>query len=163
MKLLIGLCAALAVAAGVQSWRWADERADHANTKANHAQALKAASDSARKAVEDDLKKLQAQTATIQGALDANLKELDKANSDARASADAGERLRRELAAARARSCPTSQTPATTPSGPTADPTGDLLDRVQRRLDEAQNGIAAFADRSRSAGLVCERYADALE
>ncbi|MGE0349801.1 DUF2514 family protein [Hydrogenophaga sp.] len=76
--------------------------------------------------------------------------------------ADAGRRLRDELAAARARTCPK---PGNTPApsgGPTAEATERVLADVQRRLDEAEERVAAYASAAALAGQTCERSYDAL-
>ena len=80
---------------------------------------------------------------------------------DAATAAAAADRLRDALATARA--CPASGDPAATPGGPTAGATADLLDLVQRRLDDAAGQLAAFADAAHGAGTACERAYDALK
>jgi len=79
---------------------------------------------------------------------------------DAATAAAAAERLRDALATARA--CPASGDSAATHAGPTAGATADLLDLVQRRLDDAAGQLAAFADAAHGAGTACERAYDAL-
>lgn len=77
-----------------------------------------------------------------------------------RAAADVGERLRSALAALRSRAA----CPAAAPGGsPPTDPTERMLADVQRRLDEAQDRVARFADEAHIAGLACERAADAVK
>ena len=85
-----------------------------------------------------------------------------RAQRDAAGARAAGDSLRDELARARARSCVSGQDSATAPRGPPADPTFDLLADVQRRFDEATDGIAEHADRAIAAGRACERAYSAL-
>ena len=72
----------------------------------------------------------------------------------------AGERLRNELALARRRTT-TCNSPVADGS-PTAEATERVLADVQRRLDEAADGIALHAGKSASAGATCERLYDSL-
>ena len=65
------------------------------------------------------------------------------------------------LAAAR-RSCPAASGSTAAVGSPPADPAGDLLAELQRRLDEAADGIAAHADAARIAGQACQQSYDAL-
>lgn len=66
-----------------------------------------------------------------------------------------GQLLRDQLAAIRRAQAVGA--PATAAGGQAADASLDLYTDVQRRLDEATDGIALFADRSRIAGLACQR------
>lgn len=86
-------------------------------------------------------------------------KQADRARLDAAAARTAAGRLQAELAAYRGRACPN---PATDSGGQAAGATEGVLADVQRRLDEAADRIAEFADQSRIAGLACERKYDAL-
>lgn len=89
--------------------------------------------------------------------------QLDVSDRARDAARDAGERLRVALAAARAgaRLCPASSASSAPSDIPTTDAAERVLGDVQRRLDEAQERVAAHADRSRIAGLACERDYDA--
>lgn len=86
-------------------------------------------------------------------------KQTDRARSDAAAARAAAGRLQAELAAYRGRTCPN---PATGDGGEAAAATERMLADVQRRLDDAADRIAGFADQSRIAGLACELKYDAL-
>lgn len=52
--------------------------------------------------------------------------------------------------------------PTTASISTPADPASDLLADVQRRIDEATDGVAGFADSAHIAGLGCERSYQAL-
>lgn len=87
---------------------------------------------------------------------------LARARADADAAADAGHRLRQQLAriTASCRAAPSDSATAT-PSAP-AEPAADLLADVQRRLDEAQDRIARFADEAHASGSACQRIHEGL-
>lgn len=115
--------------------------------------------------------KAQASNATeTQRRLLAQAKVIDEqAQSLAQALADnadlrsVGQRLRAAQAAAiasRGRGPASDPTPSSG-SAPT-DPSSDLLADVQRRIDEATDGVAGFADAAHIAGLGCERSYQAL-
>lgn len=89
----------------------------------------------------------------------ANLKAAQLERSVA-AAADAGQRLRARLAAVQAERC--ARDPAAAASGTTAGAAADLPADVSRRLDEAADGVARFAEQSAIAGSTCERSYDAL-
>jgi hypothetical protein len=97
----------------------------------------------------------------LEEVIHATKSELAAARVDGAAAVVAGERLREQLAAAirRSRSGPS---PAPAGGSAPADPTGDLLERVQRGLDTAAESIARHADESRIAGQACERAYEAL-
>lgn len=86
-------------------------------------------------------------------------KQADRARSDAATARAAAGRLQAELAAYRGRTCPNT---APGDGGQAAAAAERVLADVQRRLDEAADRIAGFADQSRIAGLACERKYDAL-
>lgn len=74
-----------------------------------------------------------------------------------------GQRLRAAQAAAIAsRGRGPASDPATASASTPADPAGDLLADVQRRIDEATDGVAGFADASHIAGTTCEQSYRAL-
>lgn len=132
------------------------------------ARAERAEFDQAKAAAELERATSQAQAATEtarrlrvqQEATDAaNLKTADLERAAA-ASADAAQRLRARLAAAQAARC--AGDPAAAAGGPAAGATADLSADVHRRLDEAADRIARFADRAAIAGEACERAYRAL-
>lgn len=100
-------------------------------------------------------------TAAVQKEADHARQDLTRAQADAAAAADAGQRLRAALAAAR-RSCPAAAGSPAAVGSPPADPAEGVLADVQRRLDEAADGIAAHADAARIAGQACQRAYNAL-
>lgn len=76
------------------------------------------------------------------------------------ASADAGQRLRQRLAALDAQRC--AGDPAAAGGGQAASAASDLRAELSRRLDQAADGVARFAERSSIAGSTCEQSYDAL-
>lgn len=90
----------------------------------------------------------------------ANLKTAQLERSVA-AAADAGQRLRARLASVQAERC--ARDPAAAASSPAAAAAADLSADVSRRLDEAADGVARFAERAAIAGGTCERSYDALK
>lgn len=100
-------------------------------------------------------------TAAVQKEADHARQSLARAQADAAAAADAGQRLRAALSAAR-RSCPAASGATPAVGSPPADPAEGVLADVQRRLDEAADGIAAHADAARIAGQACQRAYNAL-
>lgn len=77
------------------------------------------------------------------------------------ASADAGRRLREELAAQQAKLC--TGDPAVAGSREAAAAAADLHADVRRRLDEAADGIARFAEDAAIAGQACVESYGALK
>lgn len=159
--LTAGLLAAVAVA-GVQSWRLASEQADHADTRAQHAHQIAALAEAARQAEADARAEEQRRTAEVQKAADDAHQAMERARADAVAAADAGDRLRKRIATITAARCAGPSGAAATSDGTPADATARMLADVQRRLDEAANGIARFADRAHAAGRACESGYNAL-
>jgi predicted nucleic acid-binding Zn-ribbon protein len=164
-KLIYALLIALALAlvgASVQSYRLALEQKDHAKTVAKNEKEWAKLYASSATAAQELLARYQSQTESLQKEADNAKRQRDKAQADAVANADTGRRLRAELSAARARSCTTSKDPAAVDRSQAAGPAINLFDYVQRRLDEATDTVAEFADRSRIAGTACERSYDAV-
>lgn len=140
----VALILLLIAACAVQTARIANEQAAHADTRRAHAEAI-AKAEAAARAEE------QRRVAAIQEIADETARRLDAARNDAAAAATAGRRLRDTLATLRLNCASTAA------RGDTADATAGLLADVQRRLDEAADGIAGFADQAHTAGLGCER------
>jgi hypothetical protein len=131
-------------------------RADFETAKV-HAAAARAA-DIASAAVEG-ARRVTAQ----QEVLDAQAKELERLSRAHGALLDSGRQLRARLAAVQAERCgadPQASGASQAAAGG-GDP-GDLSALVQRRLDEAAEGIARHADTARVRGLGCEGSYDAL-
>lgn len=97
-----------------------------------------------------------------QKAADEAKQALTRARADAAAAADAGQRLRQRIAALATASCAASGDPAAAGSSTAAHAAADLLADLQRRLDEATDSIARFADESHASGAACERIHNAL-
>lgn len=149
---------AAVVAAGVQTWRLTNEQAAHAHTRATHATELQTLERTAREATEAARKEgARRLHQTLEVSHDTEHR-LAQARADAVANAAAGQRLRQQIAALTA-TCggvrPGDSAPAS--AGEAADATADLLAYVQRRLDDAADGIAGFADEAHARGLACER------
>lgn len=162
MYSLIGLLLISIVVSGVQSYRLALEQRDHAKTIAGHERDLATLEKSSRIAAEDNLKLYQSRTEALQKeAKDANTKLL-KAKTDHALAVNAGIKLRSRIATLTANTCTVAKSPATDDRGKTTQAALNLLDDVQRRLDEATDGIAQFADAAHIAGTACERSYDAL-
>lgn len=160
------LAAALGVAllaAGAQTWRLAAEQRDHADTRAQHLEQIIDMERVSREAVAAARTEEQRRTEEVQKAADEAHQALERARADSVAAADAGQRLRDHIAGLTAAcSRGSASHSGTADSGPPAGATVDLLADVQRRLDEAADGIARHADQARAAGSACQRIHDAL-
>lgn len=88
-------------------------------------------------------------------------KNLARARADADAAADAGRRLREQLATfPSCRAAPHDSDPAA--PGHTAQSAAHVLADVQLRLDEAADAIARFADEAHASGLACQQIHQGL-
>lgn len=159
--LIIALMLAL-VGASVQSYRLALEQRDHAETVASHERDLATLAKSAQIAAEDNLLLFQSRTEALQKEANNAKAKLLKAKADHAAAVSTGNKLRSRIAALTANTCTVAKSPATDDRGKTTQAALDLLDDVQRRLDEATDGIAEFADAAHIAGTACERSYDSL-
>lgn len=148
--------------AGLQTYRLALEQGAHAGTLKRHAEQLLEQEQTARQAVTKARAEGERRYANLMEIATNAQTELDRARADAASAADAAGRLRQRIAAITAARCPAPSDTATAGSSAPADPAGDLLADVQRRLDEASTEFAGFADRARTAGAACERSYDAL-
>lgn len=162
---LYALLLAIALAAaGASHTRFTNERANHAETRASHADQIAVAEAATRaeseknRAIEQELRNAQETNAEQAQAL---LAAIDHAVTVDRL---ATERVRDAIqdAAAVARSrCAASTTPGTSPAG--TDIIG-LFAELLGSVEEAAGQYAAEADASRIRGLTCERaYQDAVE
>lgn len=160
---LAAAVAALLALCGVQTTRLAWEQTSHAKDNKEHAEKIATQERTARDAVTAARDEEKRRYTALQGVVDETQVQLDRARADAAVAGDAGKRLRDRLAAL-ATSCRSrgGGNPGTASGSPSAQETFNLLTDVQRRLDEASDGIAEFADRSHAAGSACERSYDKL-
>jgi hypothetical protein len=119
------------------------------------AQAEQAAS--AVEATNETLRRERAQ----KEALNAKAKELEREAVARAAAVNAGRKLQLRLAALENRGC-AADTGAASGSAAASAP-ADLRAYVQRRLDEAADGIAGYAGVAAAAGRACEASYDALK
>ncbi len=147
---------------GVQTYRLAAERQAHAATKAAHAEQIAALERAAHEAEVAARSEEQRRTRALQGIINDTEQKLSIARDDAAAAADAGQRLRAQLAAVTASCRRGARHTAASPAGAPAIATHDLLADVQRRMGEATDGIARYADAAHAAGAACERSYRAL-
>ena len=148
---------------GLQTYRLEVERRAHAEALAAHQLTLAELERSAALAVKAARAEEQRRTEEVQKAADEATRSLARARADAAAAADAGRRLREQIAAVTASCRLAAGDTASAERGATAVSTADLLADVQRRLGEATERFAAYADQSRAAGLACEKSYDSLE
>lgn len=154
---------ALGVLLGLQTMRLSDEQRAHANTREQHATELAKKEREAREAVVSARAEEQRRTKAAQEIADEAQAQLDQARNDADVARTAGERLRQRVSAlTTALGRGACKDPAAASAGPSAQAAVDLLANVQRRLDDAQDRIAGFADQAYAAGSACERAHDAL-
>lgn len=161
----IGLGAALVlalVAVGTQTVRLGREQRARSQLATEFAEA-KALAVTAALEASQRYRALEARWATdLKGISDDAAKQTEAARLAADAAADAGRRLRGQLAALAASCRRPAADSAAAAGGASAPAAADLLADVQRRLDEAADRTARFADDSRIAGLTCERSYDSL-
>lgn len=146
----------------VSTSMWLLERADHAETKRQHAEQIAGFERTGREAVEEARIEEQRRYTALQEIAHETQTQLDRARADAAGAANAGDRLRKRIAAISASCRAATGNPAAASTGPAAGTAADLLDRVQQRLDDAADAIARHADAARIAGLACERAYDAV-
>lgn len=156
------LLALALLALGAQTYRLVAEQRDHAVTVADHSDRVAAMERGAREAIEAARTEEKRRTADVQKVADETQQALEQARADADAAADAGRRLRAQLAAVASACSRGAGNPSAASAGPPAQATSDLLADVQRRLDEATDRIARFADQAHAAGYACERASDAV-
>ena len=145
---LLGVALLLALAAaGVERTRRADIQSKFSDYRAQ-------AEEQARKASEDARAEEQRRQAEQTKVVADAKKQAQSAQVAASAARTAGERLREQLASLRSQAC---GNPAPPPGSPATTTPPDLLADVQRRLDEALQDIAGYADAAAIAGRACEK------
>lgn len=143
----------------IQGWRMADQLAA---AEVRHTQVVLDLERAAREAEANARAEEQRRAEEAQKAIDEANETVARARADADSAVTAGERLRAQIAALTSSCRAAAGNPGSADSGPPADATADLLADVQRRLDEATERIAGFADRAHAAGTACERIHDGL-
>lgn len=140
---------------------WGGWQRHNANAAAESLRSKEAAAAVQREA------QLQQSLSTTQRRLTAQDKAVQDANqrtvrvaAAAASAADVGERLRAQLDAINARSCTADSAAAL--GGQAASGAADMRAYVQRRLDDAAERLARYADDAHIAGQACERAYDAL-
>lgn len=164
-KLMYALVIALLLTlagAGVQSYRLALEQKDHAETIAKNEKEWSKLYASSANAAQDAFNLYDTWVKSLQKEAENAKKQRDKANADAVANADVGNKLRSKLAEARANACTKAENTTTNNGSQAAGTAINMFDYVQRRLDEASDGIAEYADQAAIAGRACERSYDAI-
>lgn len=152
----IGLAAAAFALVGWSSYRHGVQT-ERAIWERRQAEAERKAKEQAEANAAETARRFAAQQAIINQAL----REKENARLDADRASAAGERLRKQIASLAA-SCRATSDPSAIGAGETAAASGDLLNGVLERLDQAADRIARYADEARAAGLACERSYDAL-
>jgi hypothetical protein len=147
---------------GLQSWRLNSERLAHAETRQEHAVMVAASEAASRQAEAAARIEEQRRIAALQEVVNETESKLARARADADAARSAGDRLRQRLAELRGTCSRSAGDTAVATVGGSADATGDLLADVQRRLDDAADELARFADAAHAAGLACEQGWGAL-
>lgn len=153
---------ALSGSVWVQTHRLQNERVAHEQTRTEYARyremVERSAAEQAQRAADETARRLAAQ----QERVDAALEREQEARAAADRAATAGQRLRAQLATITANCRAASGNPAAPGDSEADAPTTDLLADVQRRLDEATDRIARFADDSHRAGLACQAEYEGL-
>jgi hypothetical protein len=154
---------ALAGSVWLQTHRLSIEQAAHAQTREQYRTYQMLAERQAEEAAEAARVETDRRLARQQEAIDDALEREKTARAAADRAAAAGQRLRAQIAAITAACRAAGPDPAAAGERPPADATADLLADVQRRLGEAADRIARFADDAHRAGTTCERSYDALD
>lgn len=154
---------ALTGALGLQTYRIQGLKADVAQGEADFAKYRTNAVEAALKVTQERDDERKKREADKQESINAALALYAAAELDARTARTAGEQLRAQLAAARARRCEVNRDPDTVLAGPSPGAPPDLLDVVQLRLDAAADGIAEFADRAAISGDACRAQYNSLK
>lgn len=158
------MLAAALTAAGWQTWRLSQERRAHATTLIEYSHQVAVLEQAAR----DTSEKYRRQEKQWQDAINEVANDADQqialAQRDAADARTTGQRLREQYGrAVTALVDRAAQAPGAAGAGPAASETGRVLTDVQRRLDEAADAIAGFADQSFNAATACWAASGALE
>lgn len=160
--LLLATVVALGALVGVQTVRLALERADHADTKAEHEKRVSAAAQATVRAVLEARLEEQRRYAELQEIADETARSLARARADGAAAVAVAHGLRERLVSIVSAAAGCSSDSAAAADGATAGAAGAVFADVQRRLDEAATELARHADEASIAGIGCERSYNAL-
>lgn len=152
----IVVAALLAVLAG-QTLRLESERGAHQKTKASHALQVAQIERLAKQSESDARTEEQRRAAALEVVVNETEKKLNGARISLDDSRRVGQRLRNQIAAITSNCRPATSGTSSPSPGQTEDATERMLADVRRRLDEAAEGIAGFADQSHIAGRACEQ------
>lgn len=158
IKILIGVAL---LAGAIFAWNGYTSSLIERGDKAGYSRAVGEYRDRELEAVKAAREEEHRKTADVQKEADRAKNELAALRGSYAGAVDAGQRLRRQLAAARP-GCTVTAQPAPAGASAPADPAADLYADVQRRLEEAENGTIRFADESHVAGRTCERSYQAV-
>lgn len=153
--IIAGLCVLL----GIQTIRLANEKQAHAETIAQNEKEWSIQYKTSSDAAIDSLNRYNVQNNAIQKVANDAKSESEKAKSDLDASRAVGQRLRDRIKELSASSCETENT-ITASGSETTTKTANMLNDMQRRLDEATDTIAKYADEAGIAGEACEKAYD---
>ncbi|WP_439606880.1 DUF2514 family protein [Hydrogenophaga sp.] len=152
-KAAIGAVLVVGALAGLQTYRLRGSELELINQRVDWMR-------ESAKAVQASIDEGTRRTAAVQTEVENARKKVTDLEGAVAGAADAGGRLRDELAAARRDAC-TADT--STPSGSAAAAEAERVHAdVQRRLDEAADRIAQYADKARIAGETCAGIHGAL-
>jgi hypothetical protein len=161
--LAVGLAGAALVAAfGVQSYRLNSERADHAETRQQWADARAVQQEAARIESERQRAEEQRRAAANQEQDRADHKTISQLRADAAAGAAVAQRLRERIAAVATSAGQASSNPGAPGISQAAEPSAGMFADLYSRLESFETAVAGFADASRAAGLSCERRYESL-
>lgn len=158
-KALAAVIAVLLLGLGLQTWRLTVAKQSIAAAELRHEQALRAQADAARLASEQARAEEHRRIEVIEGVVQDAQQTVAAAVRDAASAADVSRRLRERIAAL---SRPAPKGSATSIGGQAITGPGLLLAELFRRADDVAGELAEALDRSRTAGLACERAYQAL-
>jgi hypothetical protein len=151
---------ALLIAAAVFGWNWYIGSIESAADKRGYDRAQAEMTQKTLDAVNEVRVEEARRIKTLEGVVNDTRTQLATTRAAHAGAVAAGQRLRDEIARLSRRPAGDGAAPAA--GGAPADPTGDLLADVRRRLDEAADATARFADEGRLAGQTCERLYESL-
>lgn len=151
------------LAASIQSFRLEKLQRKTAELRAEYESEWSHLYESSAKASQEAVELYDGQVKSLQREADYAKKQRDKAIADAATNIAIGNKLRAKLAASRDSYCTKTEDTTADSGSEAAGAAIDLFDYVQRRLDDAADGIAGYADQAAIAGRACERSYGEIE